>query len=67
MIFSVNGSAPIKVHIFPGVPHGFQRWPELETGEAYNKHLAASVGWALQSTANAQYTTVPKWQEHFDS
>ncbi|KAH8168995.1 alpha/beta hydrolase fold domain-containing protein [Sarocladium implicatum] len=36
---------PTNVHIYPGLPHGFRRWAQLESTTHFDATLKSSIGW----------------------
>ncbi|KAL2067199.1 hypothetical protein VTL71DRAFT_1623 [Oculimacula yallundae] len=38
---------PTKVHVYPGLPHGFRRWNQLNATHAFDGAILDSIGWAL--------------------
>lgn len=43
------GRVPTKVHIFPGMPHGFRRFNELPSSRRWDQLLMESVLWVLKN------------------
>lgn len=37
-----------KVHIYPGLPHGFRRWPQLPAAAVFGDDTMKSLQWALE-------------------
>ncbi|KAH8695617.1 Alpha/Beta hydrolase protein [Talaromyces proteolyticus] len=50
---------PTKVHVFPGLPHGFRRYSSLPSSRVWDELLLESFKWIL-STDNACSFTVSK-------
>ncbi|KAE9369788.1 hypothetical protein N431DRAFT_381125 [Stipitochalara longipes BDJ] len=47
-----NG-VPVKVHVFPGLPHGFRRFDDLPSSRRWDELVIESIKWSLNdSTAN---------------
>lgn len=39
----VRVSVPIRVHIYPGLPHGFRRWTELHAAKVFDSDIVSSI------------------------
>ena len=55
-----------EVHVFPGVPHGFPRWPELATTKVYHAQVVKSVDWVMCADG-VGHRGEAEWQEHYGS
>jgi hypothetical protein len=50
----VNASAddnrvPVKVHVFPGLPHGFRRFDDLPSSRRWDELVIENLKWSLSS------------------
>ena len=45
----VRVSVPTKVHIYPGLPHGFRRWTKLHATEAFDSDIIKSINALMKS------------------
>jgi hypothetical protein len=45
-------SIPTKAHIYPGLPHGFRRWPELAATQHFDRSTTEAINWALSKEGN---------------
>lgn len=45
---------PSKVQVFPGVPHGFRRWAQLEASKAYEESVLQHLSWLFQGNGEKE-------------
>ena len=38
---------PVKIHVFPGVPHAFRRFDDLKSSKRWDEVTVESIKWAL--------------------
>lgn len=50
----VLASVPTKVHIYPGLPHGFRRWTKLHAAEAFDSDIITSINALVRSPEGSQ-------------
>ena len=50
---------PVKVHVFPGLPHGFRRFDGLPSSRRWDQLVIESIKWSLnnQTVANGMDLT----------
>jgi hypothetical protein len=53
-------SVPTKVHIYPGLPHGFRRWTQLAATEVFDNTSIECIQWAFRQ--DVEHTSkAEKW------
>ncbi len=54
---------PTKKHIFPGLPHAFQRYAELKSSERYVDVITESIQWLANQDGKALADDKGVWRE----
>jgi len=39
---------PVKVHAFPGLPHGFRRFNDLPSSHRWDELVVENIKWSLE-------------------
>jgi acetyl esterase/lipase len=42
-----DNRVPVKVHVFPGLPHGFRRFADLPSSRRWDELMIENIKWAL--------------------
>lgn len=52
-------SIPTRVHIYPGLPHGFRRWTQLHATEVFDSDSITSIHELVMGPEEAQEWETP--------